>query len=282
MKTLESMVTNTTNLVSFPDLYFRLEAAIKDPNSSSHRIADVIRHDTDLSARLLRLVNSAFFGFPGQIDSISRAMTIVGVEQLRDLSLATIVMKQFDNIDHELVSMASFWKHSVAVGVAARNIAILKRDADVERFFLMGIIHDIGRLVLFLQAPNEISQAMNQANENKSLLISEEKAIFSFTHAQMGQALLKQWKLPMLLQETAAFHHAPDKAIRFPSEVAIIHLSDIIVNAMEIGSSGEKYVPPMNENAWEKTGLSNEDLEVIFDRTQSDVDSMSEMLGLNS
>lgn len=275
---LDELVRNTSRLVSLPDLYFRLEAAINDPQSSSHHIAEVIRHDVDLTARLLKLVNSAFYGFPGQIDSISRAMTIIGTTQLRDLALATIVMQQFEGIDHDKVSMVSFWQHSIAVGVAARNIAILRREADVERFFLMGVVHDIGRLVMLMQIPGAMSQAIQQAADNQSFLYAEEKQLCAYDHAEVGAALFKEWKLPLVLQEAAAYHHYPEHAREYRLEAAAIHLADIIVESMQLGSSGERFVSPLSEAAWNLLGLNTEHLDTVFQRTEQDVGVMLQTL----
>ena len=117
------------------------------------QISSIIMQDAGLSARILRIVNSAYFGFPRKIDTVSRAVMIVGTQQVHDLTTATSVVKLFQRIPERFVSMGSFWKHTVACGLAARVIAGMKREPNVERFFVASILHDLGRLMNVRQDP---------------------------------------------------------------------------------------------------------------------------------
>jgi HD-like signal output (HDOD) protein len=132
---------------SLPTIYFELQAALNDPNKTFQDLGDIISFDPALSARLLKIVNSPFYGFPSKIDTISHATSIIGRDQLTDLALATLVIYQFRGIPNNLFNMEKFWRHSMACGVVARSIAEFRGEKNVERFYLAGILHDIGRLV---------------------------------------------------------------------------------------------------------------------------------------
>ena len=240
---------------TLPTIHFRLEEAINNPKKSMSDIAKVIRDDPGLTARLLRIVNSAFYNFPSRVETISQAVTIVGTQQLSALALATSVMKMFKGIESHVVSMDSFWRHSIACGLAARVLATMRRDTTPERFFVAGMLHDIGRLVLFTKLADKSQEILQRAHDGPMLLYEAEREALGFTHAVVGGMLLQIWKLPASLEEIAMFHHDPASANRFPMETAIVHLSDIIVHAMNLGSSGEMYVPPLDPGAWEKLGL---------------------------
>lgn len=218
-------------------------------------IAKIIREDPGLTARLLRIVNSAFYNFPSKVETISQAVTIIGTQQLGALALATSVLQMFKGLPEDLVTMNSFWRHSVACGLAARVIGTLRRESNPERLFVAGILHDIGRLVMYSKAPEEFKSAVMRSKEKDELLFDSEREIFGFTHAVVGGFLLQTWKLPGSLEDVVMYHHNPKAATRFPMETAMIHIADGIAHAMELGSSGERFVPPVDQEAWERLGL---------------------------
>ena len=133
---------------------------INDPDASAAEIGDVISEDPALTARLLKIVNSAFYGFPSRIETVSRAITIVGTLELLDLILAASVVKAFSGIPSELVDMDQFWEHSLYTGVTARVLAGRHRAPDTERYFVAGLLHDIGALVLYRQLPRQSRAAL--------------------------------------------------------------------------------------------------------------------------
>ena len=260
------LVQGTVQVASLPTIYTKVDEAL-NANASNHYLVDIVSEDTALSARLLRLANSAMFNFPSKIDTISQAITIIGTQQLRALVLASSVVRLFKDIPEDLINMESFWRHSVACGVAARVIASLRRNANVEFFFLAGLLHDIGRLILFKDLGSAMSTIMAEAKTTSSLLYKLEQQELSFDHARLGGLLLKEWKLPAQLIETTAYHHAPQRAADFPEEVAIVHLADIIANTLQYGSSGERLVPALETAAWDRIGLPVSVIKTILNET---------------
>lgn len=240
---------------SLPTIHLRLEEAINNPKKSMSDIAKVIREDPGLTARLLRIVNSAFYNFPSRVETISQAVTIVGTQQLSALALATSVMQMFKGIGEDLVNMHSFWRHSIACGIAARLLAMFRRETNAERFFVAGMLHDIGRLVLYTKLTEPSKEMLLAAKNEKQLLYEVERQRLGFTHAVVGGVLLQTWKLPTSLEEIVMYHHNPKGATRFPVETALVHVADIIAHAMQLGSSGEIFVPPLDQDAWDRLNL---------------------------
>jgi HD-like signal output (HDOD) protein len=236
---------------SLPLVHVRLEEAINDPKKSMADIAKIIREDPGLTARLLRIVNSAFYNFPSRVETISQAVTIVGTQQLSALALATSVINMFNGIPEDLVNMDSFWRHSIGCGLAARVIATYRREPNVERFFVAGMLHDIGRLVMYTKISGEARDAIIGAKESNTLLFNAERDTLGFTHAVVGGLLLQTWRLPPMLEEVVMYHHNPSAATHYPVETAIVHIADIIAHAMDLGNSGEKFVPPLDPAAWQ-------------------------------
>ena len=246
----KKLIAQSPQIASLPTIFFRINEAVEDPECSFVEIGEIISSDPSLSARLLRIVNSSFFGFPSKIETITHAVTIVGMAQLNDLALATTVVNQFKGMPKNLINMQKFWFHSVATGLAARIIAVYRREPNADRFYLMGMLHDLGRLVLLLNIPEEMQKVMSRYEE-EGLLHEAENHVMGADHAVVAGLLLEAWKLPEMLQEAITFHHSPSQSPLYPISAAIVHVADIIVHGMELGTCGEHYVPPLNPKAWE-------------------------------
>lgn len=253
--TIERLVEQTRTVYSLPFFYERLNEAINHPRSSIDDIAKIITEDQGLTARILKLANSPLFGCYSRVDSISKAVTIIGTQQLRDLALASSVIKVFHGIPEELISMASFWQHSIACGIIARNLASHLHESNVERFFVAGILHDVGQLIMCTTIPDTLLTLLQASKEADLLYFSAERDHLGFDHADVGCALFREWKIPASIVEPVAFHHAPSQATQFPLQAAVIHLADIICQGMQFGQSAEWCVPPLDEAAWERLGI---------------------------
>jgi putative nucleotidyltransferase with HDIG domain len=252
----EDLVRGTVDVGTVQTMYHRLTEVIDHPLSSAADVGKVISEDPGLTARLLRLVNSPIYGFPSRIDTVSQAISIVGMAQLRDLAIGTAFMRLFGNVPSELADMDSFWRHSIACGLAARLIAAQRREANVERLFVAGLLHDIGRPIIYTRAAGEAAEAHRAAATEGIPLFEGEQRVFGFHHGSVGAVLLERWRLPSMLVEIVAWHHAPRLAPRYPVETATIHVADAIANALGLGSSGERLVPGFDPHAWDRLDLS--------------------------
>jgi putative nucleotidyltransferase with HDIG domain len=277
---IDDLVRSVSQVGTVQPIYERLGAVMNHPLSSATDIGRVISDDPDLTARLLRLVNSPIYGFPSRISTVSQAISIVGMNQLHDLAVAASFSQLFGNVPQELVSMTSFWRHSVACGVGARSIAVLRKEPNVERFFVAGLLHDIGRPIIYQRLPEDSRRALERARRSGALLQEVEVEVFGFHHGQVGAALLDRWRLPSLLQEAVAWHHQPKYASRFPVEAAVVHVADHLANALQFGTSGERLVPPLRSEAWDRVGLAPTALPTLL--TQIEVqfaDAVAAILG---
>lgn len=274
MRSPQELVRSAVRLASLPTIYLRLTEVANDANAPSSEIARVIAEDTALAARLLRLVNSAFFGFQHRIDTVSQAINVIGTNQLLELALGSSVMRAFEGIPRDRVDMDGFWQHSVATAIGARTIAQRRRAPNAERQFVAGLLHDVGRLIMFLEAPDEMATAMDAAIERDQLLVAAERDVFGYDHADVGRALLAAWKMPAALQAVVGGHHAPESAGDHAAEAATVHLADIVAHALALGTSGERVVPPLNVLSWARLDLTPDDIAgtlLAVDREHADV-----------
>src|SRR5512136_649737 len=201
---LEWLVNETESVYSLPLIYERLTEVINHPRSSIEDITRVIGEDQGLTARLLKLANSPLFGYFSRIDSIGKAATIIGTQQLQSLALAVSIIEVFHTVPEDLVNMKTFWQHSIACGITARALAVYRREANVERVFAAGLLHDIGRLVICTAIPELFTRMLIACRDENNLLYRTEEGELGFTHATFGGRLLEKWHIPASIAEPVA------------------------------------------------------------------------------
>lgn len=275
---LAELTQDIDRLVSLPGVVARINEAVNDPAASAADIGKIISQDPALTARLLRVANSAAYGMAKQIDTISRAVAIIGTKRIRDLALATSAMNAFEGIPNQLVSMDNFWRHSIYCGLAARLLAERCRMADAESLFVAGLLHDIGQLVIFRKLPDEAKQALLLSIEgpNELALHVAEQQVMSIDHAEVGGALLRHWHFPERLIECVEFHHAPARAPKFAREAALVHIANSIATLAEINSVAEEDAVHTDESAWALTGLDHRVIEAAVRAVQAQFSSTTD------
>jgi HD-like signal output (HDOD) protein len=261
----KALVESMKSVCSLPASYQRVNDKVDDPKSSVADIAKTISMDQGLSARLLKLANSAFYGFPSRIETISSAVMIIGARELRDLALATAVISMFKDVPPALCDMKSFWRHSLACGLTSRLLAVRRRESNPERYFVAGMLHDVGRLVIYQGLPVVASKTLQRARNEKQLVVRIEREELGFDHAKVGSQLLECWRLPASLRDAVGNHHSFGTTLRYPVECALVHSADVISGALSLGSSGETLVPELNEEAWALSGLAATQLKPLVE-----------------
>jgi len=271
------LVAGAVEIASLPEVFLKINEMIDSPRHSAADIGRVISNDAALSARLLKIANSVFYGFPSQIDTVSRAITVIGTRELRELILATSVIRSFKGLPNDLVTMEDFWRHSVCCALAARSLAAQRGEQLVERFFVAGLLHDIGSLLIYRRIPELAREALLRAQHNNVPLYRAEQEVMGFDHAMVGAEILRKWKLPEHFQEATEFHHNPGLAQRFPSDTALVHIADVVSDALQYGNSGDPHVPPMDPQAWQLAGLSDDIVSPVIADVEQQFNSVLEL-----
>ena len=270
---LAAFIQNDLRLPTLPAIFNRINETIMDPKSSANDIASVISMDVALASRLLTIVNSAFYGFPYKIDTLSRAVAIVGTKQLTTLAFGVSIMKMFEHIPLEYIDMESFWKHSIGCGLASRLIAGYKNIQNTERLFVAGLLHDIGRLILYSYWPCHMMKTLKRARDTELFVYEAEREELGTDHGEIGGLLVKKWNLPFLLENIIRYHHKPQKS-QNRLESSIVHLADIITNTIEVGASGETLVPVLDSESWASLGLSKNILHPVIEHIDRQLDEI--------
>jgi putative nucleotidyltransferase with HDIG domain len=247
MVTLDSYLSSIRNLPSLPTTYLELKKACDNPRKGADDIAAVISNDLSLASRLLQMANSAFYGFPRKVETVSDAVGKIGITQIQSLVLATSVMDSFRFISPYVLDMKRFWRHSLSCAIASGLLA--RRESlgvDPETLFVGGLLHDIGRLVIYLKNPAEAKKLIEYCLEEQALEVPTEEKHFGFSHAEIGAGLIERWNLPKTLVEMVRYHHKPDDAKEYKRVVYLVHVADFVVSGLRMGDSGEHFVAPLD------------------------------------
>ena len=231
-----ALLDNVEGLVSPPGVCLRLFELIHAPTTGVKDIAAVVGVDPNLTSRLLRLANSSFYNFARKIDTISRAVAVIGTAELYQLVLSVSAVKTFSSIPNELVKMDTFWRHSVYTGLLARALAIRINVLHPERLFVAGLMHDIGSLVLYHQRPDAMRDILLVAEGDEEVLYQAELDTFRLNHATVAGYLMEQWQLPEELIDAVTWHHQPERAEKARMEAHILYLANHMVNESEQGN----------------------------------------------
>ena len=267
--TPERLASGVKDLVTLPDVAMRIARMVDDPRASATDIGREIGNDAALTARLLRIANSAAYGQHRKIATVSRAIAVLGVRQVRDLTMGLTAVRAFSGISNNLVTMEVFWRHSVMCAVAAGQIAGRRDAARTESPFVAGLLHDIGQLVMYSSVPEASRETLLMlADSTEDIGLYEcERAVLAFDHAAVGASLARTWGLPDSLLECIEFHHEPNSARNYPVDVATVHVANSIATLAEIGSTALNDAPDLSPGVLKLTRLSPEALPEIVEQT---------------
>lgn len=270
---LEEKLGGIENLPTLPLVLQHLQKLVNSPNSNMNQIANVVMKDQALAMKTIRLVNSAFYARPQKVTSIRQAIVLIGLDILKNLMLGLSVIKMFNTTDSFGFSPARFWEHCFGVALLARKMAIKTRVGDPEEYFIAGLLHDIGRLVLEQFLHDEYSSALKKAHDTKTSLLIKEIEMFGFSHAEAGGWLGKRWGIPESIIVIMDFHHKPEilppGQSGYKKMLLTIVCADILSKVKGIGYSGD---PCVNEKSVpEIDGIDEKTLQIMVEETQKEI-----------
>jgi HD-like signal output (HDOD) protein len=274
---LKKLAEKKISLPEIPSIVSELNEVISNPLSSAEDIANVVNKSPSLTATLLRIVNSALYGCPSKIDKVSQAVTLIGTKEIFGLAVGISVLSIFKKIPKEIINMYSFLRHSIACGILSRIFAAHKNLPHTEQLFVSGLLHDLGRVLLFIYFPDDSLRIIHNSRKSEKLLFEEEDEYLGCNHTHIVRYLMQHWKLPIVLENNVFYHHNPMEA-QNPVTATIVHLADIMVNAFGMGSSGERFVPPLNYDAWENLDISTNCFELVIKQAIHQFNSLETIL----
>ncbi len=271
--TLQELVSDEGGLVSLPDVFHRINEALQLPACTANHLADIISKDSGLSAKLLRLVNSPALSPGRSVDSLTRGVVLLGIREVSQLALSVTVISTFEGQALQGFPMVEFWKHSLACAVFARILAARLNLPDPERFFVAGMLHDIGRLVLLKLAPQATGEVFRRAYEQRIPTWEAEKDLFGYTHCDVAHDLMDRWRLPTTLVSVIAGHHSPEQS-ETPLESAIVAVADALTIALGYGNNGQPFFTGLDDSSWNLLQCNPSVLAVVIGQAQRQLEDI--------
>ena len=255
-------------LASPPVVYLALKKVVDDPRKTARDAAFVIESDAALALRLLKIVNSAFYGFPSKVSSITTAITLIGVRELQNLTLATVVIDRFSDLPGQLFSINDFWAKNLRCALFAKELDALMGKKYADTAFLCGLIHNIGQLVMYRRIPvlaREVELLIQSQMPVKADEAGIEELVIGFDHFQLGAELCLCWKLPEAIVESIRLHRYPDHVGKHADLATIVriadHFSAVDTPHDAIVANGFELAPEQISRILDKT---HDEFEVIF------------------
>jgi putative nucleotidyltransferase with HDIG domain len=279
MNTAHELVKDIRGLVTLPHVYIHIGRLIDDPKSSSADIAKAASQDPSFALRLLRVANSVLYRFPSAVDSVAKAVSIIGTSQIRNLALSMSVASSFEGLPNELVTMENFWRHSLLCARAARDLAKRAGRCDPDALFTAGLLHDIGELIIFNRLPEQAKQALLMVlDSGEEIPVQQaEQQVMGFDHSEVGGELAREWHLPVLLEECIAHHHDIAGSQHHRRETALVHVANILALMAELDTLDPIDVPPIDPAAWNLTGLTDDCIEPSVREAQAEIDQIERL-----
>jgi len=226
-----------TQIATLPEITSKIIQVVEDPRSTARDLQSIIKHDVALSAKILKVVNSAFYGLPRQIGSVDRAIILLGLSTVKNIAIATSMAKLFSGREiSKKFSMKDLWRHSLACGVFCKMLTQARGIENCDEIFVAGLINDIGIIVEKQIFPNELMQAIELAESKQIDLCEAEFEVLEADHQAFGTALASKWKFPHLFQLATGYHHHPLRTSGQHQEIAAtVHLADVLAGQKQIG-----------------------------------------------
>ena len=278
---LERKLAKIDDLASLPVVIKNVIQITRNPKSSAMEVARAISCDPALASKVLKMANSALYGFPQKITTISHSIVILGFANIKNLVLT---VSMFDMLPAkgggEHFDREGFWEHSLACGVTSKLLANRVGIKDVEGAFLWGLLHDLGKVVLDTYFNDDFTEVVSLAKEVGILIKDAEQRLLGFDHAEVGGILADKWNLPPALIKVIRFHHNPPLAYESMRMAAIVHLADILCRAIGLGNGGDSKVPCINEESWKLLNLNKKIIKNLFVEMEQETAKAATLLPL--
>ena len=278
---LKKLVSEIAELPTLPQVAVTLMNLLDDPATSSNEINRVMARDPALASKILKLVNSAYYGLSNKVSSLNQSIVILGFKTVKSVALSASVMGLFKGPKRSgLFDRTQFWKHSIACACVARLTANKQKGMDAETAFSTGLLHDIGKQVMEQYAPEETDQIVKMAEKEKCSFIEAERALLDTDHAELGGWLTQTWDLPQALQKAIKEHHDTANLTSDPQMTAVIQFADYLAKVKGIGAPGSCEEPALAKVVWELLDIEKSDLPELVTTINQEIDAVSSWIAL--
>jgi putative nucleotidyltransferase with HDIG domain len=252
LQKIKRITDRIISLPTLPTVVSKLIELVDNPKTSAASLAALIYKDQSLTARILKLANSAYYGFPREISTVNMAIVVLGFNTVKEMSLSLSVFDAFKSAKNDSAfDVSRFWQHSIACGAAARMLARRFAHQLTGEAFVAGLLHDIGKIILKQYMPKEFTEIMEKVTRDAMELESAEMEVVGATHSQIGSWLAEKWNLPRIIVNSIAHHHAPWEAEKDQIFVAMVSIANYLCHQSQIGNSGRLRPEKPGDATWQ-------------------------------
>lgn len=262
---IQRVIKDIRSLPTLPGVIKKLTSISEDNKATVEEMARVVSADHTLSAKVLKLVNSPFYGFPGRISTVSHALVLLGVNVIKSLALCSSIFELMEK------SVVGLWEHSLGAGMAAQIISKKLGLPDAEEISTAALLHDIGKVIIKINLHEECKNIEMMIAEKEIPMIEAEREILETDHADIGEWLGQNWFLPEKLIEPIACHHNVEKSEVYRNRTSVVHLADVLIKASGFGFSGDDFVPLLHPTVWKDLDLSDALMEELIEEIEDKI-----------
>lgn len=280
MSELEDILGNIADLPTLPTVVMQINSMASDPQTNAADIGKVISNDASLSSKILKLVNSAYYGFPRKINSVTKAIVLLGFNKVKNIAISASVVDAFKSTGKlDGFDFYDFWEHSLATAIAAECVARECMPEVIDDAFVGGLLHDLGKVVMVNHTPETVA-VFQKARENKCTFAEASKEVLDFDQAKVGSLLAEHWNFPETLVRTIRYWPYPQRTRQTTEVISCVHVANIVSSAMGSEAPGDYSMPVVNQEAWELLKLNEEVLAKIMRDAITGLDNASAFLEL--
>lgn len=261
---VERLLSHAGDIPTLPSTVFRIMQLTEDPSCNAVDLAQVLLSDPPLAARVLKLANSAYYGFSQKIGSVQQAITLLGFSTLKNVLLSASVF-DFYRLGGMSIDLGGLWKHSIATATAAKLIGKKIRYPAVEKAYTVGLLHDVGKVIIARYLPNGLNHIMEMVRKENCAVYDAEMRVLGANHAEIGAFVLEKWNLPPAITESVEYHHHPTKSHFQFYIAAICYLANILSHRSNIGNSGDSMPRELDPMVRDYFGLTAQTMQELQD-----------------
>lgn len=270
MAEIKKIIDGITDLPTLPDVVAKLNRLIGDPSTSAGDINEVISKDVSLSAKILKLVNSPYYGFPRRITTITYAVVILGFNTVRNLALSAFIFDAFKKGKAKEFDLEGFWQYSIGTAISASAVAKKTGLWQDEEAFMAGLLHGVGKIIMNQFMPDDLSRVVQQVKAKDCLFSEAERDLLGYNHTEVGGALLEKWNLPEAIVDAVGHAETPLAATKAQDLAIVLHVADILTRSLLIGFPGDRKIPQADPAAWAKLNLDWPEIDALLDKIRGE------------
>ncbi len=276
---IQEILSGNIEIASPPEIFLQVSEILDDPTKNAYDAGRIIENDPGLTSRLLKIVNSAIFGFPSKVTSVTRAIAIIGNVELRNLVLATIIVDKFSKLPSEIPSMRDFWSQSLRCALYARALTSYHPQCnDASTIFVCGLLHNIGSLVIYSRIPELAIQSQLLAKSDEINMRDAEQQVIGFDRFEVGSELCKLWRLPNLIGKTIMFHNCPMAANVYTQEIAVVTLADYMTVTLDSLSDDIDTQVILDHSATEFLAVTPDIIQTIVENVDTEFQELFQLI----